>query len=48
MTYSVTFLPYNTQVDVEENQSLIRTAMEAGLTDDDGRRAVALLLAGAR
>ncbi len=31
MTYSVTFLPYNTQVDVEENQSLIRTAMEAGV-----------------
>ncbi len=31
MTYSVTFLPYNTRVEVEKNQSLIRTAMEAGV-----------------
>ncbi|MFH2091969.1 MAG: ASKHA domain-containing protein [Pseudomonadota bacterium] len=31
MTYSVTFLPYNVRVDVPENQSLIRTAMDAGI-----------------
>ncbi len=31
MTYSVKFLPYNTIVKVEDNASLIRTAMEAGI-----------------
>jgi uncharacterized 2Fe-2S/4Fe-4S cluster protein (DUF4445 family) len=31
MTYSVEFLPHNIKVDVEENESLIRAAMEAGV-----------------
>lgn len=31
MTYSVNFLPYNINVNVEENESLIRAAMEAGV-----------------
>ena len=31
MTYSITFLPHNRTVDAEPNQSLIRTAMEAGV-----------------
>lgn len=31
MTYSVTFLPYNAKTEVEDNQSLIRAAMEAGI-----------------
>jgi len=31
MTYSIKFLPYNTIVKVEDNASLIRTAMEAGI-----------------
>ena len=31
MTYSVKFLPYDVKVDVKENESLIRAAMEAGV-----------------
>ncbi len=31
MTYSIEFLPYNVKVEVEENESLIRAAMEAGV-----------------
>jgi len=31
MTYSVKFLPYDVKVDVQENESLIRAAMEAGV-----------------
>ncbi|MBU0462809.1 MAG: DUF4445 domain-containing protein [Proteobacteria bacterium] len=31
MTYSVKFLPYNTSVKVDDNTSLIRAAMEAGV-----------------
>ncbi len=31
MTHSITFLPHNRTVDAEPNQSLIRTAMEAGV-----------------
>lgn len=31
MTHSITFLPHNRTVDAEPNQSLIRTAMEAGI-----------------
>ncbi len=31
MTYSVEFLPFNVKVEVEENESLIRAAMEAGV-----------------
>ncbi len=31
MTYSVNFLPYNIKIDVKENESLIRAAMEAGV-----------------
>ncbi|MCP4673210.1 MAG: 2Fe-2S iron-sulfur cluster binding domain-containing protein, partial [Desulfobacula sp.] len=31
MTYSVEFLPHNIKVEVEENESLIRAAMEAGV-----------------
>jgi len=31
MTYSVKFLPHNISVEVEENESLIRAAMEAGV-----------------
>jgi uncharacterized 2Fe-2S/4Fe-4S cluster protein (DUF4445 family) len=31
MTYSVNFLPHNVKIDVEENESLIRAAMEAGV-----------------
>lgn len=31
MAYSVKFLPHNVSVDVEENESLIRAAMEAGV-----------------
>ncbi|MBU1194265.1 MAG: DUF4445 domain-containing protein [Proteobacteria bacterium] len=31
MTYSVKFLPYGIKVEVEENESLIRAAMEAGV-----------------
>jgi len=31
MTYSVEFLPHNIKIDVEENESLIRAAMEAGV-----------------
>ena len=31
MTYSVEFLPHNVKVDVEENERLIRAAMEAGV-----------------
>ncbi len=31
MTYSVKFLPYNTSIEVEDNESLIRAAMEAGV-----------------
>jgi len=31
MTYSITFLPHNTSVKVEDNTSLIRAAMEAGV-----------------
>ncbi len=31
MTYSIKFLPYNTSVKVDDNASLIRAAMEAGI-----------------
>ncbi|NOX34834.1 MAG: DUF4445 domain-containing protein [Deltaproteobacteria bacterium] len=31
MTYSVKFLPYNVSIDAEDNESLIRAAMEAGV-----------------
>lgn len=31
MTYSVKFLPHNIQVEVEDNETLIRAAMEAGV-----------------
>jgi uncharacterized 2Fe-2S/4Fe-4S cluster protein (DUF4445 family) len=31
MTYSIKFLPHNTSVEVDENESLIRAAMEAGV-----------------
>ncbi len=31
MTYSVKFLPHNTSAQVDDNTSLIRAAMEAGV-----------------
>ena len=31
MTYSVKFLPHNVSVEVDDNESLIRAAMEAGI-----------------